>query len=95
MGPPQLGRWWYTKGMSDTFQLKNPTNQTPRPDGPKHDTLHMAEGLTNCWCMCPKCFLKTPDGTMGVCICRECPCAASYEASKPMYVPRTNSGGRQ
>lgn len=66
------------------FQL----NATPRPNlGPKHDSLHMAQGLKYCWCMCPKCFLKYGDGNGGICSCRECPCAGSYEATKPMYVP--------
>jgi hypothetical protein len=30
--------------------------------------------------------MKYADGN-GICICRECPCAESYEATKSMYVP--------
>jgi hypothetical protein len=67
-------------------QLRNPVNQAPKPLGPKHDSLHMAEGMRFCWCMCQRCFMKYTIG--GICICRECPCAESYEATKPMYVPR-------
>lgn len=72
-------------------QLRNPVNQLPR-SGPKHDSLHMAEGLRFCWCMCQRCFMRygatTKEGkATGICICRECPCAESYETTKPMYVP--------
>ena len=67
-------------------QLRNPQNQLPKPAGPKHDALHMAAGMINCWCMCQRCFMRYANGN-GICICRECPCAASYEATKPMYVP--------
>jgi hypothetical protein len=66
-------------------QLRNTQNQAPKP-GPKHDRLHMAEGLRFCWCLCQRCFLRYADGN-GICICRECPCAEAYEATKPMYVP--------
>lgn len=42
--------------------------------------------------MCQRCFMRygatTKEGkATGICICRECPCAESYEATKPMYVP--------
>ena len=66
------------------IQIRNTPNQLPKT-GPKHDRLHMAEGMRFCWCICQRCFLKYATG--GICICRECPCAASYEATKPMYVP--------
>lgn len=95
MGTPRLIRLWYTKSMVDTFQLKNPVNQLPPRIGPKHDTLHMADGLQFCWCNCQKCFAKTADGSKGVCICRECPCQGHYMSRSPMYVPRNNTGGRQ
>lgn len=67
------------------IQLRNAPNQLPRLPGPKHDRLHMAEGLKSCWCMCRKCFQRYSTG--GICICRECPCAAAYNATLPMYVP--------
>ncbi len=78
--------------MTNPLQLSNTQNQRPHQIGPKHDRLHMAEGLINCWCMCQRCFMRyaatTKSGnTIGICICRECPCAGSYEATKPMYVP--------
>jgi hypothetical protein len=66
------------------IQLRNTPNQLPKT-GPKHDTLHMAGGMRFCWCMCQRCFMRYTTG--GICICRECPCAESYEATKPMYVP--------
>lgn len=93
MGATRLSLACYTKSMVDAFQLKNEPNQLPKPPGPKHDTLHMADGLHYCWCNCPKCFLRTGDNSKGVCICRQCPCQAHYEASKPMYVPREATGG--
>jgi len=42
----------------------------------KHDSLHMAEGLTQCWCMCRMCFLYLTWGNkkVGYCICHKCPC---------------------
>ena len=68
------------------LQLRNSENQLPKPPGPKHDSLHMAEGMINCWCVCARCFMRYSTG--GICICRQCPCAASYKATFPMYVPR-------
>lgn len=58
-----------------------------RPPGPKHDNLHMAQGLTYCWCNCPRCFLRYSGDSGGICACRECPCAASYNARFPILVP--------
>ena len=75
-----------------TVQLRNAQNQLPKPAGPKHDRLHMAEGLRFCWCLCQRCFMRYADGS-GICICRECPCAEAYEATKPMYVPYKHVGG--
>ena len=84
-----------TNPLGTRLQLHNLPSHAPRPIGPRHDPLHMMPGLINCWCMCAKCFLKYPTG-VGICICRDCPCAASYEATKPIYVPyahRENPNG--
>lgn len=67
----------------------------PRPPGPKHDSLHMAEGLAYCWCNCPKCFLSYAGDHGGICICRECPCQSHYNARSPMYVRATTPEVKQ
>lgn len=69
------------------IQLR-PHKDNPAPAGPRHDKLHMAKGLTYCWCMCPRCWLKYGGGG-GICCCRQCPCQAAYKATLPVIPPRS------
>jgi hypothetical protein len=53
-------------------------NQQPRSSAPKHDSLHMQEGLEYCWCMCAACF----DRETKRCTCLSCPDNGGRVAAK-------------
>lgn len=78
--------------VAEPIITSSPFMSSPRsrPQVRAHDSLHMMEGLVNCWCMCPRCWQAWPEGR-GVCTCRQCPCAASYKATFAMYVPHGTS----